>query len=434
MEDDKSLTSMVITVIVALIVTGAVLVPIVGGLAGSGGSGGGDGGDSAGDYEVLNTLQSYSSDGTSIEIGDYKSYQTYDSNLTPTMKQGYSLNLEGLNEIYAETPITDSSSGNYNYEIAYIDFAEYPTVTYNGVAKPSYEDRGYVGIEITRIYGWEDSGSDRFYLIDAVTVDSTVEYYPDQNTGDQLNVLGAVGSVESHIADTYPALTAFELTIGTDYSVTMSMATAQDTITINGTASFVEYISENDAGWIPAPGFSLSNILPSELKVDVGSTLYLVSDGHIDYEQGGTSDTYEYTSQVLAIKSITSADLATAGKIELTMERQIPEKNWTFTEKWTLNITDSVLDTQSPPVIELVTAPEGVTVTSYDINGDVSAVSSVNANPYEDSSSGGGSGGSSDSGSDLGTVGTIIGVIPIFVVLAILIYAVQYLRTRPEQY
>lgn len=44
MEDDKSLTSMVITVIVALIVTGAVLVPIVSGLSNGGGNGGGGGG------------------------------------------------------------------------------------------------------------------------------------------------------------------------------------------------------------------------------------------------------------------------------------------------------------------------------------------------------------------------------------------------------
>lgn len=38
------------------------------------------------------------------------------------------------------------------------------------------------------------------------------------------------------------------------------------------------------------------------------------------------------------------------------------------------------------------------------------------------------SGGSSDSGSDLGTVGTIMAVIPIFVILGILMYAVQYFR------
>lgn len=41
---------------------------------------------------------------------------------------------------------------------------------------------------------------------------------------------------------------------------------------------------------------------------------------------------------------------------------------------------------------------------------------------------GGGSGGSSDNGSDLGVAGTILAVVPIFVILGILMYAVQYFR------
>lgn len=39
---------------------------------------------------------------------------------------------------------------------------------------------------------------------------------------------------------------------------------------------------------------------------------------------------------------------------------------------------------------------------------------------------------SEESGNDLGTTGVIMAVIPIFVVLAILIYAVQFLRTKPD--
>lgn len=84
---------------------------------------------------------------------------------------------------------------------------------------------------------------------------------------------------------------------------------------------------------------------------------------------------------------------------------------------------------------ELTESDGKITNISWEIMGEVYDLTEVIAPESESGlvaffphSVGESGGGSSDSGSDLGVAGTILAVIPIFVVLSIIMYAVQYFR------
>lgn len=367
MEQNVLLTKM-IGIVVAVIVAAVVLVPICNSLTeGDGGSGGGDQGQPGdpGDYVMLNDMREmYANIGVSTEITGFKEYVR---SVTPTLSEPIHITLNDLYEyssLFTRTEI-DSRS-------AYMD-----------------------------IFVLDDNDTLNMGMIN-LTIDGN-SYDPHVNV--YIGTNGTTGETLDNITD-------FDITVETDYSYTLyyhyHTNLVDEDIRLEGVASYVRMFSDEDNVWtIP---FVYTNYFDIPyMKVTDGSYL------SVRYDVYGDTGSYSIQSIRLTSQMLEQGEIPLSGKvvhdgIEYTLQA-------TYTD---------ITATSESGVYEIVYGVEPtVTVLSpSEISEDlefyvfVDLVSSMNANP-----SAGESGGSSSGGNDLGTAGTIIGIIPVFVILAILMGA-----------
>lgn len=347
MAEEKSITSMVITVVVALIVTGVVLVPIIQGLSGgdNGSEGGGD--SNLGTYHYL-TAKEGENHTLSISETDSSAIVEYDGETLVTMEKGTEA---WILPIMA----TNDDIGGEN--------AEFLWVLYYHIDKVS--GQGSV---------WFEGQS----ITDSTTISPVLPQ--------DYSISGkSVSELESeciwHIAEEGDLALVDKPIMGVDDTIYFAYFN-QDGLETEGNpnVSTIKYVGIMGIGTLE----TLSE------NIYCPSSMYDWET--IDNATSESGDYYDLESYPNNWQEgdITIDTSETSDGIRLNGISVITHWENTANPTWTQNITKFIV-----PVKE---------------------------------------GGSSSDNGDLGTTGTILSVIPVFVILAILLYAVQYLRARPEQY
>ena len=331
---------MIITVLISVVIVGAVLIPILGEVSDNGGSG-----DS--EKIMLNTFES----SIEVDLAPYNSFQYDDSSINSSLPHEITYTLEDLNEI------------------SFVDSSQ-------------LEDVGDIPI---------------------------LEAYDDSRNGVRIAYVGGEGDIDVVIMHNgsgsgayISAVTSFDLTISTDYSLDCSYTYVYPagsdprTESIQITVTNINQLSESEDGWMYISGDLVND------KIAVGSELLLgvyvepidkewykpivitedmISNNHlqftVDWGDGYTSD------------------------VDLELQSTDTDGVWKFTDNlyiWYGTVKDNGVELNE---------------NSYCWNTYISTYG------YIQSESGSGSGGMSS---------TLLGIIPLFVILGILIYAVQYLR------
>ena len=371
MEQNVLVTKM-IGIVVAVIVAAVVLVPICNSLTeGDGGSDGGSGGEdqaqtgNPGDYVMLNDMREmYADIGVSTEITGFKEYVR---SATPTLSEPIHITLNDLYEYSSLFTRTEIDSRTAVMDIFVLDDND----TLNmGMINLTIEGNSY---------------------------DPYVKVF--------IGTDGAVGETLDNITD-------FDITVETDYSYTLyyhyHTNLVDEDIRLEGVASYVRMFSDEDNVWtIP---FVYTNYFDTPyMKVTDGSYL------SVRYDVYGDTGSYSIQSIRLTSQMLEQGEIPLSGKvvhdgIEYTLQA-------TYTD---------ITATSESGIYEIVygAEPEVTVLSPSEVSEDlefyisVDLVSSMNANP-----SAGSSGGDSSGVSDLGVTGTIIGIIPVFVILAILMGA-----------
>ena len=369
MEQDVLVTKM-IGIVVAVIVAAVVLVPVCNSIADNGGSssgGGGDSGSGSGGEGTTGTVYTIA-DQYSQTYPDwpYKSYQIYN----PTIEGSSPFNITtsdivGVLDNFRSMGIASGFS---------IDLAQIITDTFeiNSYVRVNQYTEG--GLEYRAGFQVALFGEEQYNV-----------YMFDTNTA-QNQQQGKQGS--------------FELICASDGTYTLDMSYyyggGMVSKSYSGQVSLLTFLSQNEVGYY---------------TMELGSEFTLpIFEGQ---EYITTIDEYDNDDDYLLSCAICPTDISvdtSAGQYTLTGTHN----DTTYTLSGNIEQSDSETKIIIDPSAEIITQPSvenyvGLRMIYASTQGIVG---------------GGGEGGSSDSGSDLGVAGTIIGIIPVFVILAILMGAV----------
>lgn len=367
---------MVITVVVALIVTGAVLVPIIGGLSdndggnGSGGSGGGEG-----TTGTVYTLDEYY--GQTYPDWPYKSYQVY----SPAVQGSSPFNITtsdiiGILDNMREMGI----ESGFRISVAEV-FCD--NIVIHGIIVVDEYTGGVLQ------YSFSYQVMDKTTTVNSVYQGQVFDTYTAQN-----QMQGKQGSFDFVCSSSG----AYTLNV-TYYDFDMSSMQSK---TNSGQAEFISFLSENENGYYNA---SMVQYGVSEVPVFDGQKYIMIL---ATLSQTSVSTQYLNAEMTPDTSNATFTITATGDGHTYTASGQLIQ-----------------LDSYNGIILQydsLSVEPSDQMVRLYEVF--ISTQGTVEG--------GGESGGSSDN-DGLGTTGTIMAVIPVFVILAILMYAVTYLR-KPEDY
>lgn len=381
MEDNKSLTSMIIAVVVALIVTGAVLVPIIGGFTDNdGGEGGGSGG--GGTEEAVYTFgEAYRQ---VYPDWPYESYRVYNS--TVQGSSPFSITTSDIVDI-----LDNFRSMNIARDF-FILLAQITVDTLQIDASIMVSEYTGGGLEYSATFMIQPFDGDSYNV-------NIFDTYASQNEQQ-----GKQGSFE------------FVCSSNGAYALNMTYydynAGAMQSNSYSGQTSFISFLSENEEGYY--------DLLGAVMSMSNGLVICPLSEGQdcvvpYSYIHFLEDDSEEYGASVFnANITLNTSDM----EFEVT---GLPEG---------VRIWGGIASTDSGYIASDLSGNPLFSSTEYPYEGeiypmDIYLPTRTGTEGDDDSSSG---------GNDLGTTGVIMAVIPIFVVLAILMYAVQYLRTKPESY
>ena len=408
---DNTLLSKMIGIVVAVIVAAVVLVPICNSLTeGDGGSGGGGEGDTT-DYVVLNDLETMYGE---IDVSvPFKTLQSY---------------------IFLETPIVDPYS-NLSKSINELDL----TLDMNFIEQISAVEN--VGASLSQnlyllnlwAYHEDDSGfSFAIYLSNSHGTPDTsnkLMFYIDKEPAQQY---GFVEDISAFLLTAHNGV----ITLSVDgYTTDETFIEIRESVHIQDTSVVdLVYVSDDEVGWVGGDIYAdgadgLEEPYPDLMVGSVFQTSIL----SIDYDMAGVEGFAE-TYPLIKVENIQNNTLK--GTVNV---NAVSEEGFIIQDKYFIVEYEIPLIETSNGVYRFVNDEEAST--TWTIIGNVGLdgaeytdanlghtylwsgdgfVSSINANPVEISESGGGSSGNGD----LGVAGTIIGIIPVFVILAILMGAV----------
>jgi len=367
--EDKSITSMIITVLISVVIVGAVLVPILGEVSDNGGNGGGNGGSSGESEQVILTNIGESIGVTGLS---YKSYQIVDTNVgTGSEMPIVEYTLDDLREIESTLKTYDWSS---------MRETKFPVIMI-------YEDteQFVAGTELVEIY--YDSSSSELCIGLQMDIfspfDVPIDYF---------------GSLEFGINSDHHYWYNAKYYRGeeiTDEKVTTIVP------------QYLQSIQQSEEGWIDL----MTNLSPN-VKITDGSELFIQVNG-------GSRDIHLYNFVKISI----TKDMIENNTLSFTVS--VADEN--SGDIYSVDYTMSLLPTETEGIWTFSLADD-LTGIIKDSSGTTVEESSANGYPLyattygytqSESESGSGSGGMSN---------VLLGIIPVFVLLGILIYAVQYLR------
>lgn len=343
---------MIITVLISVVIVGAVLVPILGEVADNG-----NGGGSSGDSEkiVLNTFE----DEYGIDVSPYQSYEFYSSSESSTLPSPISYSLDDLTEIKDMLSNVDWSSYPSGYD--------FPIFKFSFFENEQHQEKGL-----------------------------SASYRPSANN----LVIGVLSQGEEIPFD---RITAMTVTVSENYSLSYSISTSTRDYQEQLTIESIQNISKSD-GFISVFGGANSE------KFTINSKI--VCFGYFEEDTDDDFISYYFEKEM----SITQDMIA-----DNTLSFTVP-----FSEEVVANFSLPIQSTDTDGVWQFVNPLSEAQGQLYKneqlLEGDYAQVVAISTYGYTQSESGG-----SDSGSG-GMSNVILGIIPVFVLLGILIYAVQYLR------
>ena len=363
----------VITTLVAVIIFACVLVPICEAMSDTGGGGGG--------AEVLNDYQSMYAE-LGFDISPYKSQQIYIRDTTPTLPQSYHYDLESIRAL------ADSLPANNGIEYSVPIFE----------CKCYFDDGLYTPF---RLEYWSEL---EYYMFIPDAFGEGQDYTPSGPVTDEDIVL-------------------MEFTINTDYTFELRYQTTTDAepYVITGTAEYVCVISEEESGYVPAYISSYDEDTDVEeveyMKFAIGSKFVLVDNP--TYVSGGQ---IRVPYSLLYYEGEITENILSNGIFTLELSNELVEGVYTIPYVETdvagiYTFNDDIL--YNNETVEYVSG-------SYEWDSTMYGYIFVSTNVDTGS---GTSTGSNASGSGNGTVNTLIGIIPVFVALALIIYIVSMFYT-----
>ena len=407
MEQNVLVTKM-IGIVVAVIVAAVVLVPICNSLTeGDGGSGGGGEGGTT-DYVVLNDLETmYGEIGVSVP---FKTLQSY-TFLEIPMVDPYSNTSKSINELDLTLDMNfieqisgvENVGASLSQNIYLLNLWAY------------YEDDSGFGFAIYLSHSHETPDTANKLM-----------FYIDKGLTQQY------GFVED--------ISAFSLTVH-DGVITLSVdgyKTDETSIEIRESVSIQDisvvdlvYVSDDEIGWVGGDMYAdgLEEPYPDLMVGSVFQTAIL----SIDYDMAGVEGFAE-TYPLIKVENIQNNTLKGTVNVNAVSEEGFIIQDKYFIVEYEIHLIETsngvyrfVNDEEASTTWTIIgnVGLDGAEYTDADLghvylwSGD-GFVSSINANPVEISESGNGS---SSGGNDLGVAGTIIGIIPVFVILAILMGA-----------
>ena len=367
--EDKSITSMIITVLISVVIVGAVLVPILGEVSDNGGNGGGNGGGS-GESEkvVLNTL----SDEYGTDVSPYLSTQMFseEDNLSMIPSNSFTYSLENLNTIKQ-----NCTSFNFTDSIAYFSILDL------------YIGENYIEIK------YDSSQQD-------------IQFYIEEEGGEE--------PLEFYLSTVSALSISFSETEGLNYSITYTDGESK-TITgewaiLENANAHVSMVSTYEYGWI---GTTNKDYLE---KFTVGSE-FIFSVQIQDTPFDGVPKLQTITEDMISDNTLKFTWTQENYSVDVAIEIQPTDTDgvWQFAP----SVKEYEEGALMPNGISITLKQDGQEI-SRQTWGDFQWITTYG---YIQSGSGSGS----DSGSG-GMSNVLLGIIPVFVLLGILIYAVQYLR------
>lgn len=376
MEQNVLVTKM-IGIVVAVIVAAVVLVPICNSLTeGDGSSDGGSGGSSSTvpvDGNMLNSIND-----VLVDDGVTSTYTGYD--VYPD-DRGYVAPISFTKDDAQGYLDSVTKTGDMYYNTVNI-----PIIRINNTPMGSTEDH-VESMEIGVLVNKSDGSKDTYLRA----------------------VLGYGGDIVSIVDESLSAYQTVSITIREDATadITIVGGSSNVSLTVSDTVDEVLFLSDSENCWM------FFNLTPASdyLVVEEGSAIQvgLMLGAMIDGER------------TMAIRGATvelTADMISNLQATTTFTGTFASENYNITVSIPLRYNDNT------DKIYLDRSAEGTISGEYNqelyVEGYGSYVSTMNVVP----ASGGSPGGDSSGSSDLGVAGTIIGIIPVFVILAILMGAV----------
>lgn len=368
--DSTPITSKAVSLVVAIVVFACVLVPVCEAMSNTGGGEGGGGTEVLNDYQAMYAEMGF-------DISPYKSYQIYFKDSTPTLPQSYHYDLESIRALADSLP----ASNGVEYTVPIFECRCY------------FDDGLYIPFSLNY---WDELYYNMFFP-DAFGEGQ--DYTPGEPVTDDNIVV-------------------MEFTLNTDYTFESRYQTTKDAepYVTTGTAEYVNVISVEESGYVPEYVYSYDEDTDAEeteyMKFTIGGKFVLIDTP--TYVSGGQT---LVPSSLLYYEGMITEDMLSNGTITLELSNELVEGVYTipYVETSVAGVYTFSDDTYNNRSVEYVSG-------SYEWDSDLYGNIFV---PTTISTGSGTSTGSNVSGSGNGTVNTLVGVIPVFVALALILYIVS---------